>query len=169
MSADVDELAGRRVGPGVEGLPDRLVAATHRCDPQHGKNRVQQPPCAPATQLPSGLGEHPDHEHEKGRRPHPAEHVVHLGRTDECSDTDHSHEPGRHGRPPLRLVTEPDRQHGQQRPAQRKAEQNHPGETVLLGRSQRSDDQKGGSHQSCSHGASDDQTDAAPRGLRPRR
>ena len=169
VAADVDQLAGRRVGPGVEGLPDRLVAATHRGERQHGKNRGQQPPGAPAVQLPADPGEHPDHEHEQGRRPRPAEHVLHRGGPAECSDPDDRHEHGRRGRPALRLVAEPDRQHGQQRPAQREPEQNHPGLAVLLGRSQRSDDQKRGSHHPGSHRPCHDQADPAPGGLRPRR
>ena len=105
MPADVDQLAGRRVGAGVEGLPDRLVAATHRGDPQHRENRVQQPPCAPAAQLPADPEEHPDHEHEQGWRPRPAEHVVHLSEPAQRSDPDDSHEHGRRSRPALRLVT----------------------------------------------------------------
>ena len=36
-----------------------------------------------AVQLPADTGEHPDHEHEQGGRPGPAEQVLHLRRTAE--------------------------------------------------------------------------------------
>ena len=72
MPADLDQLAGRGVGLGVERLPRGFVAAAEGGDPQHGEDGVQQPSCASAVQRPSGPQGHPDREHEQGRRPHPA-------------------------------------------------------------------------------------------------
>ena len=75
----VNQLAGHRIGPRVERLAHGLVAATYRGNPQRGQHQVDQPPCASAAQLASGSQEHPDDEAEQGRRPYPAEQIVHRG------------------------------------------------------------------------------------------
>ena len=77
VPADVDQLAGRGIGPGVEGFADGLVAAAHRGDHQHSEYGVQQPPSDSAAQLAPDPKEHPDNQPEQDRRPYPAEHRLH--------------------------------------------------------------------------------------------
>jgi hypothetical protein len=59
----------------------------------------------------------------------------------------------------LGLVAEPDGQHGQQRPSERKAQQHPAGEDVLFCRNERDGDQNRGSNQPSGHRGSDDQPD----------
>ena len=152
MAADVDQPAGWRIGPGLERSAYGLVAAAHRGDRQHGQNGIQQPPCASAAHLASGLHDHPDDEPEQDGRPDPAQHSVHGSGPTEGSEADQRHERGRRGGPPLRLVAEPGGQDGQQGPPHRKPQQHHPGQGVLPDRNERSRDKGHGDNQSRSHG-----------------
>ena len=58
---------------------------------------------------------------------------MHGSRPAQCRETGQPHERGRRRGPPLRLITEPDRQHSQQRPPQRKPQQHHTDERIFAG------------------------------------
>src|SRR5829696_2724511 len=66
MAADVDQLAGWRIGLGLQRFAYGLVAAAHGGDRQHGQRGVEQPPCGSAAHLASHLNDHPDNEREQG-------------------------------------------------------------------------------------------------------
>ena len=148
VSTDVNQLSGHGVGPRVERLAHRLIAAAHRGHQQHGQYGVQQPAGAAARQLPADPQEHPDDEPQQDRRPHPAEHPVPGGGLAKCSKAGQPHERGRRSCPPLGLVAEPDGQHSQQRPPQRKPEQHHTGEGMLFSWHERGGHQHHGNQQS---------------------
>jgi hypothetical protein len=101
VSTDVNQLSGHGVGPRVERLAHRLIAAAHRGHQQHGQYGVQQPAGAAARQLPADPQEHPDDEPQQDRRPHPAEHRVHGGGPAKCSKAGQPHERGRRSCPPF--------------------------------------------------------------------
>ena len=79
VPAHVDQLPGHRVGPRIDRLAHRLIAAAYRGHHQHSQDWVQQPPCASAAYLSSGPKEHPHDEPEQYWRPHPAEHILNNG------------------------------------------------------------------------------------------
>jgi hypothetical protein len=112
------------VGPDVERLPDRLVAAAHRGHQQHRQCGVQQPAGAAARQLPTDPQEHPHDEPQQDWRPHPAGHGVYGGRPAQCREAGQPHERGRRRGPPRgrggRMRTSgraPPVQHPHRRPA----------------------------------------------------
>src|SRR5215204_3239161 len=51
MATNVDQLAGRRIGLGLERFAYGLVATAHGGDRQHRQNGVEQPPCHSAAHL----------------------------------------------------------------------------------------------------------------------
>ena len=77
MAANVAQLAGWRIGPGLERFAYGLVAAAHGGDRQNGQYWVPQPPCAADPQLLASANEYPDHQAEQQWRPQPAEHLLH--------------------------------------------------------------------------------------------
>jgi hypothetical protein len=75
----------------------------------------------------------------------------------------HSHNQCRSRGPSLRLIGEPDRQHRQQRPAQRESTQDRASDGTLLRRDERGAGEKDSSHQSGGQRAGDDPTNVSPR------
>ena len=117
MSADVDQFAGRGVGPGVHCLLDGLVAAADRGDGEEGDRRVDQPAPWPVGGVASDTECHPDRGREGCGRPHPAEHRV--GRRDRPEQqATQSQECGGCCRPALWSIAEPRRQDAQHRPSE---------------------------------------------------
>jgi hypothetical protein len=150
VSAHVDQLPRHRVGLGIGGCTQGLVAATQRGQRQHHDHRGEQPAPARARKLSMGADEHPDGQGRHGRGPHPVEHLVHRGAKPHQEQAAQAHGQGRSRGPSLRLIGEPDREHGQHRPAQGESAQDGAGDGTLLGRDERgggeeeSSDQSGG-------------------------
>ena len=107
--------------------------------------------------------EHPDGQHQHGRGPHPAEHLVHRGAKPDQEQAAHSHEQGRSHGPSLRLIGEPDREHRQHRPTQRESAQDRARDGTFLSRDERGEGEKYSSNQSGGQRAGHDPTNVSPR------
>lgn len=169
MSADVDQLTGRGVGPGIRRFAHGLVATANRGEGQHRKHRVEQPASGRTAQLSTRADEHPDHQRQQGRRPHPGEDLIHRGAERHQEETAYSHEQCRCRRPSLWLVGEPHRKQGQHRPAQRQSTQNCASYPGLRRRDEWGSDEERSSDGPCGQRASDNPTNVSPgSGIRAR-
>ncbi len=92
------------------------------------------------------------------------EHLVHRGAEPQQQKTAHSHEQRWSRGPPLRLVGEPHREHGQHRPAEGESAQDCTGDGALRGRNDRGEGQEQCSEKPGDQRADHDPTDAC---LRP--
>jgi hypothetical protein len=94
VSADVDQLTRHGIRVSVHGFPHGLIAAADRSQRQHPEHRVQQPASDPATQPSARTDEHPDHQRQQSRRPHPVQHLTDRAAEPDQEQTTHSHEHG---------------------------------------------------------------------------
>ncbi|MGZ4615766.1 MAG: hypothetical protein ACXV4A_09405 [Actinomycetes bacterium] len=113
MAVDVDQLTGHGVAGGVDRLEDGLDPAANRGHGEEREHGVEEHARTGTERLHSrGLHDHPDRHREQRRGPQPAEHVL-AGRAEhDQGQAAESHERSRNRGPPLRLVGEPDGEHG---------------------------------------------------------
>ena len=165
VAVHVDQLPRGRIGLGIDRLTDGLVAAPHRDEQQGGDHGVEQP-AAPAGELATGAGDHPERQDEQGGRPHPGEDTAHRTAEHHEQQTTQTHECRRHQGPSLRLVGEANRQHGQQHLAHRETAQDGAGDAVFGGRDERGDDQQRRADQPGHQRTDNDPPDLAPTAVR---
>ena len=127
VAADVDQPPRGRLCRAVRCLSHRLQTAADGDQGEHGEHGVQQPHTRPAAQCAAGLNDHPHHEGEQCRWPHPCQQVQDVAARGEHQEggAQQGHRRGRHQRPPLRLLSPPGQQ-PQQAPSDREPQQSGP-------------------------------------------
>ena len=142
VSADVDQLTGHLMRCGICRCTHGGVTAADRGRGQYHHHRVEKPASGAATKRSVCTDEHPDHQRQQGRGPHPAEHPVHRRAERHQDKTTCPHEHCRSPGPPLGLIREPHGKHRQHRPAQREAAQHCAGHLAFPSRDERGGDEQ---------------------------
>ncbi len=162
MSAHVDQLTRHWV-VFIQRFTHSLVAAAYRGQSHEREHRVQQPSPASTMKLATRSDDHPDHQRQQGRGPHPSEDPVNLRAEHHQEQTAQPHEQRRSRSPPLRLIGEPHREHGQHRPTQRESAQDRAGDVALLRRDERGGNEEQSRDESGGQRAGHDPTNVSPR------